>query len=121
MRKKSFVYVLGLLFVALMLGSCQKIEGPGGAATIQGKLIVKEYDSAGNLIKTYDGADMDVYIIYGNDPSETYFITAFKNEEHYAGFIEKMKTHEDYQRMSGEMEQDRLSIEAATLISYTNN
>ena len=73
MKKKSFVYVLGLMFVALMLGSCQKIEGPGGAATIQGKLIVKEYDSAGNLIKTYDGADMDVYIIYGNDPSETYF------------------------------------------------
>jgi UDP-galactopyranose mutase len=55
------------------------------------------------------------------DPSETYFITAFKSEQHYTDFIEKMKAHEEYQRMSMEMEPDRLSIEAATLISYTNN
>ncbi len=73
MRRKSFIYAIGLLFMVLSVSSCQKIEGPGGAATIQGKLTVKEYDSGGNEIKSYDGADMDVYIIYGDDPSETYF------------------------------------------------
>ncbi|GAB5417138.1 MAG: hypothetical protein Crog4KO_20040 [Crocinitomicaceae bacterium] len=73
MKRKSILYAIGLLFTVLAVSSCQKIEGPGGAATIQGKLIVKEYDSGGNLIKTYDGADLDVYIIYGDDPSETYF------------------------------------------------
>lgn len=59
--------------MALTVTSCQKIEGPGGAATIQGKFTITEYDGAGNQIKTYDAADMDVYIIYGDDPSETYF------------------------------------------------
>lgn len=73
MKRTSFYYVIGLLFMALTVSSCQKIEGPGGAATIQGKLVVQEYDSGGNLIKTYDAADMDVYIIYGNNPDETYF------------------------------------------------
>lgn len=56
-----------------------------------------------------------------DDQSETYLITAFRDEQHYADFVEKMKTHDDYQRMSKEMEPDRLSIEAATLSSYVNN
>jgi replicative superfamily II helicase len=73
--------------------------------------------------KIYAENDVDVVGTWYNvdDPSETYFMTAFKSEQHYTDFIEKMKTHEDYQRMSMEMEPDRLSIEAATLISYTNN
>ena len=73
--------------------------------------------------KIYAENDVDVVGTWYNvdDPSETYFMTAFKSEQHYTDFIEKMKTHEDYQRMSTEMEPDRLSIEAATLISYTNN
>ena len=73
--------------------------------------------------KIYEENDVDVVGTWYNldDPSETYFITAFKSEQHYTDFIEKMKAHEEYQRMSMEMEPDRLSIEAATLISYTNN
>ena len=73
--------------------------------------------------KIYAENDVDVIGTWYNvdDPSETYFMTAFKSEQHYTDFIEKMKTHEDYQRMSKEMEPDRLSIEAATLISYVNN
>lgn len=72
MKRISTLFVLGLLFTLMATSGCTKIEGPGGAATIQGKLYVREYDSGGNLIKEYDGADKDVYIIYGNDPSETY-------------------------------------------------
>lgn len=73
MKRTSFFYVIGLLFTILTVTSCQKIEGPGGAATIQGKFIIEEYDSGGNKIKTYNAADFDVYIIYGDDPDETYF------------------------------------------------
>jgi hypothetical protein len=73
MKRISTLFFLGLLFAVLATTGCQKIEGPGGAATIQGKLYIKEYDSGGNLIKEYDAADMDVYIIYGDDPAETYF------------------------------------------------
>ncbi|XOV66267.1 MAG: hypothetical protein ACFHU9_11575 [Fluviicola sp.] len=73
MKRIYSLFAIGLLFTVLSTTGCQKIEGPGGAATIQGKLYVREYDSAGNLIKEYDGADLDVYIIYGNDPDETYF------------------------------------------------
>jgi hypothetical protein len=73
--------------------------------------------------KIYAENDVDVVGTWYNidDPSETYFITAFKSEQHYTDFIEKMKTHVDYQRMSTEMEPDRLSIEAATLKSYNEN
>ena len=53
-----------------------------------------------------------------NDSSETYFMTAFKNEQHYDDFVEKMKSHEGYQRMTKEMAPDRLSIEGATLKKY---
>jgi len=73
MKRISTLFVFGLLFTVLATTGCQKIEGPGGAATIQGKLYIKEYDSGGNLIKEYNAADMDVYIIYGDDPDETYF------------------------------------------------
>jgi hypothetical protein len=61
------------LTLTLPLMGCKKIEGPGGAATIEGKLYIEEYDAGGNLIKEYPGAGRDVYIIYGNDPDETYF------------------------------------------------
>ncbi len=73
--------------------------------------------------KIYTENDVDVVGTWYNvdDQSETYLITAFRDEQHYADFVEKMKTHDDYQRMSKEMEPDRLSIEAATLSSYVNN
>ena len=56
-----------------MTSSCTKIEGPGGAATITGKLYIEEYDGAGNLINEHDAQKFDVYIIYGNEDGETYF------------------------------------------------
>lgn len=73
MKRKSIVYFFAALMLTLPMLGCNKIEGPGGAATIQGRLYIEEYDSGGNLIKQYDGAGRDVYIIYGDDPTETYF------------------------------------------------
>lgn len=73
MRRKSVLYIVGLLLMVLPLSGCSKVEGPGGAATIQGKMHIKVYDAAQNLINEYDAAKFDVYIIYGDDPTQTYF------------------------------------------------
>ncbi len=90
------------------------------AGLFQGEQMVKyiqEFD------KIYTENDVEVIGTWYNadDPSETYFMTGFKSEQHYSDFVEKMKTHDDYQRMSKEMEPDRLSIEAVTLKSYNGN
>lgn len=73
MKRFTFASVVGLLFLALTMSGCTKVEGPGGAATIQGKIHIKVYDGAENLINEYDAHKFDVYIIYGNDQEETYF------------------------------------------------
>lgn len=73
MKRLSFLYVIGLVLLMLPLSGCTKVEGPGGAATIQGKIHIKVYDSAENLINEYDAHKFDVFIIYGDDETETYF------------------------------------------------
>ncbi len=49
----------------LLLFSCSKYEGQGGAATIKGVVIEQKYNSLGNVIASYPIPDHDVYIIYG--------------------------------------------------------
>jgi len=63
-----------LLFSLVLTGlvltgfsSCKKVEGPGGAATIKGK-VLKEKTIAGQTYY-YDAADEDVYLIFGNEDS----------------------------------------------------
>ena len=87
------------------------------AGLIQGQKMI-EYIKA--FDKIYAENDVTVIGTWYNvdDESETYFITGFTSEQHYTDFVEKMKTNEDYQRMSREMEPDRLSIESATLKKY---
>lgn len=66
--------VLFGLFAALVLfASCKKVEGPGGSSSITGKLYAKVYDGANNLINEYELMDYDVYIIYGDDPENTFY------------------------------------------------
>ncbi len=55
----------------LLLSSCKKVEGEGGTSTIKGKIIENRYSSVGSIIATYDAADQNVYIIYGD--GSTYF------------------------------------------------
>lgn len=54
-----------LITIVLVVSSCNKVEGPGGSATIQGKIYVEVKDGAGNIINEYYGPKEDVYIIYG--------------------------------------------------------
>jgi hypothetical protein len=55
----------------LLLSACKKVEGEGGSSTIKGKIHIENYNGAGVLISEYDGAQEDVYIIYG-DGDNTY-------------------------------------------------
>lgn len=62
--------------IALVIASCNKPEGEGGRATIQGKIWVENYNTLGaypggsyTLKGEFAGADEDVYIIYGDDVS----------------------------------------------------
>ena len=60
-----------LLFFAILslgIGSCSKPAGQGGDSKITGKVWVKNYNSTFTLLnQEYPGADVDVYIIYGNE------------------------------------------------------
>lgn len=60
------------LFVAFSISviSCSKEPGPGGQASITGKLFVQNYSgNCTSLDAEFYGVDEDIYIIYGDDPS----------------------------------------------------
>ena len=73
MKIKSLFFLFSLSSLLFLGTGCTKIEGPGGAATIKGKIHVTEYDGAGNVINDFDAPKFDVYIIYGNAEGENYF------------------------------------------------
>lgn len=62
---KKLLSISVLAFAILLFNSCSKVEGEGGTSTIKGKINVQRYNSVGILISEYDGADIDVFIIYG--------------------------------------------------------
>lgn len=53
----------------LVSGSCTKPAGPGGKATIKGKIFVRDFNSAayGPPISEFYGPGENVYICYGKD------------------------------------------------------
>lgn len=63
---KKLISISLISLVILIINSCSKVEGQGGTSTIKGKINVKKYNTVGTLIAEYDGADVDVYIIYGS-------------------------------------------------------
>ena len=73
MKLKSLFFLFSLSSLLFLGLGCTKVEGPGGAATIKGVIHIEEYDGANNLINEYDAQKSDVFIIYGNDPENTYF------------------------------------------------
>lgn len=96
MKIKSLFLFLSLSALLIFSLGCTKIEGPGGAATIKGKIHVKEYDGANNLINQYDAPKFDVFIIYGNEEGETYFDDDIKTS-YDGGFEFKYLEPGDYQ------------------------
>jgi hypothetical protein len=64
-RSIALLLLSGFFFV-----SCSKEAGEGGNSTIYGKVIVHNYNSNFTVLNDiYDGADEEVYIIYGDDLS----------------------------------------------------
>jgi hypothetical protein len=63
--------VAGVVLIAIMLTNCKKPPGPGGKATIKGKIYVKDFNTAayGAPIAEYYSAGESVYICYGTDPA----------------------------------------------------
>ncbi len=62
-RLISSAFVL-LLFIV----SCTKEPGPGGKATVKGKLKVQNYNSSFTVLQdTYYAAGKNIYIIYGDE------------------------------------------------------
>lgn len=63
--KKIFIFILFISF----LQACKKEAGPGGTGVIKGKVLVNEYSGTIPTGVSWDGADIDVYIIYGGENS----------------------------------------------------
>jgi hypothetical protein len=67
---KQFRLLPLILFLVFGFSSCSKEEGEGGNSTIYGTIIVHDYNSSYTQLNgIYNGADEDVYIIYGDDRS----------------------------------------------------
>ena len=62
-------YFLISTFLLLILATaCTKEEGLGGNATIEGKVYILDYNQElTNKLGEFYGADIDVFIIYGDD------------------------------------------------------
>jgi len=59
-----------VVIVLLIFSSCQKDPGTGGDASIRGSVFVKHYNSTfTQFISEYAGADVYVYLIFGDDIS----------------------------------------------------
>ena len=64
--KCCVMFLLGFL----ALSSCKKDAGDGGTSKITGKVHITEYDADFHNVKAdYPGADVDVYIMYGDHTS----------------------------------------------------
>lgn len=54
-----------LICSVVLISSCKKDPGPGGMATISGKLMIKDYDASFKLLKdSYYAQGENVYISY---------------------------------------------------------
>ncbi len=70
MRCLKYLFSIGLFcLVVLICGACKKPAGPGGKASIKGKVYIKDFNASafGAPISEFYGAGENVYISYGND------------------------------------------------------
>ncbi len=65
---KSKLIYLQILFLIVVLASCKKKAGPGGQATVIGKVYANDFDNTFNyLISKGYSSGTKVYIVYGNE------------------------------------------------------
>jgi len=69
MKKISLSLIILALFT-LTFTACKKYPGPGGMASIHGKVLMKQYSlDFSSLTSQYPASDQLVYIIYGDNVS----------------------------------------------------
>jgi len=68
MMRRFTGMALGLLLMSAIFSSCQKDAGPGGLATIKGKVYGRDITTSGNLKAEGYVADWRVYISVADDP-----------------------------------------------------
>ena len=67
---KIIQFLIVGVFALFIVQGCSKEPGPGGNASIQGKILIQSFNSnCSALISEYYGVDQDVYLIYGDNPS----------------------------------------------------
>ena len=69
--RKSFISFFLLGIISLFMAACKKEAGEGGTSSIKGNVWARFHDkNAGyNVINSYKGTDIDVYIVYGDEVS----------------------------------------------------
>ena len=50
-----------------------------------------------------------------DDKDELYFMTGYRDQNHYDEFVSKMKNNSRYQELSADLGKDRVSVRAVTL------
>ena len=101
MFKSNFLLKLILVSVLIIpLNSCKKPPGPGGRATVTGKVLAADWDNSQRAVMSRGPAvDERVYIIYGNGniigndvrtgPDGT-FEFRYLNKGHYKVFVNSL-------------------------------
>ena len=72
MKTKLIVGISLFAMILVTTQSCSKEAGIGGSSTITGTLIGFEVNPATGDTTSYELADEDVFIIYGDDNTEAY-------------------------------------------------
>lgn len=69
MKMKNLIKLLPFFALFLFFSSCNKYEGEGGTATIEGKimLVLHDNDNYNLTVDTFAAAKTDVFIVYGDD------------------------------------------------------
>lgn len=68
MKKQIAYFCITMVALILFVSACTKPAGPGGKATIKGKVYAYDFDNTQNyLMSSGYSAGTKVYIVYGDD------------------------------------------------------
>jgi hypothetical protein len=102
MLKKTLIKTTIAAFILFNFSSCNKPPGPGGKATVKGKVYAYDFDNTQRYLisKGYSSGER-VYIIYGNNTevgkdvrtsSDGSFQFKYLNKGHYKIFVNSLDT-----------------------------
>ncbi|MFL5752293.1 MAG: hypothetical protein ACJ76F_02715, partial [Bacteroidia bacterium] len=96
------VMALLLIVMAGISGSCKKPPGPGGKATVKGRVLAKDFNNTNSyVLGEYYAPGENVYICYGNNENvandiktsaDGSFQFRFLNKGHYKVFVTSADT-----------------------------